>query len=176
MPQGARRPHFVVVMRSVHRRSRLSSQARTTLSFCNMRTSSHRHAPPSCRWPRVRQRFAPLIMWFPWQHDPRRFGASLSFRIMNTESWCTVECNSNQQWTRAERKHFQDAFRSSVFECCSPATRPQQGRLDWSTAHKPDDRKLPKKRPFPQKCKLPTGDSNYTIIHHVLIHTQIKQH
>lgn len=34
---------------------------------------------------------------------------------MNTESWCTVEKTSSQDWTRAQRTHYNHAFESSVF-------------------------------------------------------------
>ena len=33
---------------------------------------------------------------------------------MDTESWCTVELHSNQDWTKAERKHVSNAFASHV--------------------------------------------------------------
>eukprot|EP00794_Sanderia_malayensis_P007834 gene7834-8684_t len=35
---------------------------------------------------------------------------------MNVESWCTVERSSSQDWKRAERGHFDGAFRSSVLK------------------------------------------------------------
>lgn len=74
---------------------------------------------------------------------------------MNIESWCAVECNSNQQWTRAERKHCQNAFSSSVFDS-SEAQRHTLGRSDWSTTTNVDIKvdNIKKKRSFPQKCEL----------------------
>ena len=71
---------------------------------------------------------------------------------MNIESWCTVERNSNAEWTRVERKHHNNAFNSTVFDS-SEAERYAMGRVEWSMAEKPDNTKLRKKRHFQQKCK-----------------------
>ena len=69
---------------------------------------------------------------------------------MNIESWCTVERNRNQEWTRTERKHADSAFQSSVFD----QTEIEEGRVDWSMSFKPDRSKLAKRRHFQQKCEL----------------------
>ena len=71
---------------------------------------------------------------------------------MNTESWCQVEGNSNQKWTRSTRRHYEKALQSSVFrQLEEPAT--DKGRVDWSMAEKPQPEKLAKKKHFQQKCK-----------------------
>ena len=35
---------------------------------------------------------------------------------MNCESWCAVEWTASQDWMRAERKHYKNAFTSTVFK------------------------------------------------------------
>ena len=69
---------------------------------------------------------------------------------MDVESWCAVECTANQNYTRATRKHYNQAFKSSVFSKELPNT---EGRVDWSMADKPDNSKLSKRKHFPQKSK-----------------------
>ena len=80
---------------------------------------------------------------------------------MNIESWCQVEGNSNQKWTRSTRKHYEHALRSTVFQEEKEKSR-DDSRVDWSTANKPDQNKLAKKKHFQQKCKLP---KKYTHTH-----------
>ena len=72
---------------------------------------------------------------------------------MNTESWCQVEGSSNQQWTRATRKHYEHALKSSVFE---EKSNKLEGRMGWakeSKPGKPELHELAKRRHFEQKCK-----------------------
>jgi hypothetical protein len=73
--------------------------------------------------------------------------------MMNTESWCQVEGSSNQQWTRATRRHYEDALKSSVFE---KTAKTSEGRMGWAKETKPDKlelHELAKRRHFQQKCK-----------------------
>ena len=70
---------------------------------------------------------------------------------MNVESWCQVEGNSNQKWTRATRRHDPNGFTSTAFE--QEQGDVSKGRVDWSMANKPAQQKLAKKKHFPQKCK-----------------------
>ncbi|KXJ18442.1 Protein SPATA45-like [Exaiptasia diaphana] len=65
---------------------------------------------------------------------------------MNIESWCTVELNAKQDWTRANRKHNPDGFASSVFK--GDSNQHHDSRLDFATAV-PQQRK--EKRHFPEK-------------------------
>ena len=69
---------------------------------------------------------------------------------MNIESWCQVEGNSNQKWTRSTRKHYEQALRSTVFQ---EGVAREEGRVDWSATNKPDQDKLAKKKHFQQKCE-----------------------
>ena len=74
---------------------------------------------------------------------------------MNTESWCQVEGSSNQQWTRATRRHYEHALKSSVFE--ENTAKTSEGRMAWAKETKPDKlelHELAKRRHFKQKCKL----------------------
>lgn len=74
---------------------------------------------------------------------------------MNIESWCQVERNSNEEWTRVKRKHADNAFKSSVFDGRSANTL-SEGRMEWCSSSKPKETeldKLAKKRHFQQKCK-----------------------
>ena len=68
---------------------------------------------------------------------------------MNVESWCTVELSSNQDWTRANRKHNPNAFASTVFK--GHSIKREESRLDFGAAAKPE--KLAERRHFPQQCK-----------------------
>ena len=70
---------------------------------------------------------------------------------MNIESWCQVEGNSNQKWTRSTRKHYDHALHSTVFQ---EEVAREDSRVDWSTANKPEQDKLARKKHFQQKCKL----------------------
>lgn len=70
---------------------------------------------------------------------------------MNVESWCQVEGNCNQQWTRATRRHDPNAFTSTAFD--QEEGEVSKGRVDWSMANKPAQQKLAKRKHFPQKCK-----------------------
>ena len=70
---------------------------------------------------------------------------------MDIESWCQVEGSSNHQWTRATRRHYSHALKSTVFQQERPDM--SEGRVDWSMANKPAEQKLAKKKHFPQKCK-----------------------
>ena len=72
---------------------------------------------------------------------------------MNIESWCQVEANANQQWTRATRKHYDHALKSTVFE---EKDTKSEGRMGWAKESKPDKpelHELAKRRHFGQKCK-----------------------
>lgn len=69
---------------------------------------------------------------------------------MDIESWCAVEGNSNQQWTRANRKHYNDSNKSTVFNEVHATV---EGRVDWTMSNKPLDKKIISKRQFPQKRK-----------------------
>ena len=69
---------------------------------------------------------------------------------MNIESWCQVEGSSNQKWTRATRRHYEQSLQSSVFQ---EEVGSGEGRVDWSTAEKPQQEKLARKKHFQQKCK-----------------------
>ena len=65
---------------------------------------------------------------------------------MNIESWCRVEAKPEENWLRANRKHFPDAMKSSVFKFTLPDRFEVKGpkvTLD----------ELPKRTHFPQKCK-----------------------
>lgn len=73
---------------------------------------------------------------------------------MNIESWCQVEGNSNQQWTRSTRKHYDQALCSTVLQ---EEVVHEESRVDWSTANKPDQNKLAKKKHFQQKCEIITA-------------------
>uniref|UniRef100_A0A1X7V636 Uncharacterized protein n=1 Tax=Amphimedon queenslandica TaxID=400682 RepID=A0A1X7V636_AMPQE len=69
---------------------------------------------------------------------------------MNVESWCMVECNSNQQWTRAERKHVKDPFKSSAFNFTKESVF--EDRVASMNFSGPKDLDMYKKRKhFPQK-------------------------
>ena len=70
---------------------------------------------------------------------------------MDVESWCAVERSSNQNWTRSNRKHNKDALKSTVF---SQEISSAEDRVNWSSADKPDNEKLAKRKHFPQKSKL----------------------
>ena len=61
-----------------------------------------------------------------------------------------MEGSSNQKWTRSTRKHYDAALRSTVFE---GEVAGEESRVDWSTANKPEQTKLAKKKHFQQKCK-----------------------
>ncbi|KAL5463201.1 hypothetical protein EMCRGX_G032080 [Ephydatia muelleri] len=67
---------------------------------------------------------------------------------MDVESWCAVEGNSNQQWTRANRRHYNDSNKSTVF---NEEHSTMEGRVDWAMSNKPLDKKITTKRQFPQK-------------------------
>ena len=70
---------------------------------------------------------------------------------MDIESWCMVECNSNQQWTRAERKHVRDPFKSTVFNFSKEVAKEDR---EASKNRSPKDLDMYKKRKhFPQKCE-----------------------
>ena len=65
---------------------------------------------------------------------------------MNTESWCTVECRSSENWTRSNRKHFGKAFDSKVFK---DGPDESEGRLQF-----PKKKEVHReRRHFPEKCK-----------------------
>ena len=73
---------------------------------------------------------------------------------MNIESWCQVEGSSNQQWTRATRRHYEHALKSSVFK--ENMAKTSEGRMAWAKETKPDKlelHELAKRRHFQQKCK-----------------------
>ena len=73
---------------------------------------------------------------------------------MNTESWCQVEGSCNQQWTRATRRHYEHALKSSVFE--ENTAKTSEGRMAWAKETRPDKlelNELAKRRHFKQKCK-----------------------
>lgn len=72
---------------------------------------------------------------------------------MNIESWCQVEGNSNQQWTRATRRHNPEAFTSTAFE----QEQASKGRVVWAMANKPAQQSLARKKSFPQKCECISG-------------------
>ena len=74
--------------------------------------------------------------------------SSNSFITMNVESWCTVELNSKQDWLRANRKHNQNAFASSVFK--GDSNQHHASRLDFNSSV-PDKHK--ERRHFPDKGK-----------------------
>nr|A7RHB3.2 RecName: Full=Protein SPATA45 homolog [Nematostella vectensis] len=67
---------------------------------------------------------------------------------MNIESWCTVELNSKQDWTRADRKHDPNGFNSSVFKGAS--NQHQESSLDFATAEPEFHRE---RRHFPEKSE-----------------------
>ena len=72
---------------------------------------------------------------------------------MNIESWCSVELTPDMQWTRKERKHNKEAFKSTVFdsheeghhtvERCKGTLKPTADKLD----------NYKKRRHFSQKCE-----------------------
>lgn len=70
---------------------------------------------------------------------------------MNTESWCQVEGSSNQQWTRATRRHDPQAFHSKVFGRDGPDS--SEGRVDWEMGKRPARQKLAQRKHFPEKCE-----------------------
>jgi len=72
---------------------------------------------------------------------------------MNIESWCQVEGNSNQQWTRATRRHNPEAFTSTAFE----QEQASKGRVVWAMANKPAPQSLARKKSFHQKCECISG-------------------
>ncbi len=68
---------------------------------------------------------------------------------MNTESWCQVESSSKEKWTRTERRHDENAFKSTVFDARSESkpegrstSKPKETELD----------KLARRKHFKQKC------------------------
>lgn len=66
---------------------------------------------------------------------------------MNTESWCTVECRSSENWTRSNRKHYKKAFDSKVFK---EGAADSEGRLQF-----PQKKEVHQERKhFPEKCKF----------------------
>lgn len=86
---------------------------------------------------------------------------------MNIESWCRVEGNSDEKWTRAERKHEENAFKSSVFDTRSSSS--SEERMEWCTTTKPKEMeldKLAKRRHFKQKCEHRTL---YKVLYKTLI-------
>ena len=92
---------------------------------------------------------------------------------MNIESWCQVEGSSNQQWTRATRRHSDGAFKSSVFD--QERAGSSEGRLDWSTAKTPSQSKHAEKKHFQQSCECsPARRSVTELIHCASLQT--KQH
>lgn len=77
-----------------------------------------------------------------------------AYSKMNVESWCQVERNSNEEWTRAKRKNVENAFESSVFDE-GKVGMPSE-RTEWCTSSKPKETelsKLAKKKHFQQKCE-----------------------
>ena len=68
---------------------------------------------------------------------------------MDTESWCTVERDSSQDWTKAERKHVKNAFESHVFKQ-TVSTNESNPRLEKFDIPDP---KHKERRHFPDKCK-----------------------
>ena len=77
---------------------------------------------------------------------------------MNIESWCQVEGSSNQQWTRATRRHYEHALKSSVFE--ENTARPSEGRMAWAKETKPDKlelHELAKRRHFNKNVSRKTN-------------------
>ena len=73
----------------------------------------------------------------------------LTFEKMNIESWCAVECNSSQNWTRSDRKHCDKAFKSSVF---NGKSNHYEGRVDFQQKVESDVHT--QRRHYPEKRKL----------------------
>ncbi len=67
---------------------------------------------------------------------------------MNTESWCTVERSSSQDWKRAERGHFDGAFKSTVFKQSQAS---QEDRFS-SGQNQVQNSKHRERRHFKDKC------------------------
>ena len=75
---------------------------------------------------------------------------------MNTESWCTVESRSSENWTRSNRKHFGKAFESKVFK---EGPDDSEGRLQF-----PQKKEVHReRRHFPEKCKFVFSSKTYWI-------------
>lgn len=77
-----------------------------------------------------------------------------------------MEGNSNEKWTRAERKHEASAFKSSVFEVSQGTSSEGCDRMEWCTSSKPKQLeldKLAKKRHFKQKCETRIAHVNILI-------------
>ena len=70
---------------------------------------------------------------------------------MDTESWCAVERTSDQSYTRATRKHYEQNFKSTVFDKSVPAF---EERTDLSASNKLDTSNLPKRKTFPEKSEV----------------------
>ena len=78
------------------------------------------------------------------------------FLKMNIESWCAVECSSSQNWLRSDRKHFDKAFKSTVFN--EKSNKDYEGRVEFPNkleVHR-------EKRHFPEKRKLALFKTNCT--------------
>lgn len=90
---------------------------------------------------------------------------------MNIESWCQVEGNSNQKWTRSTRKHYDQALCSTVLQ---EEVVHEESRVDWSMANKPDQNKLAKKKHFQQKCEITSYITQFILS--LLLHTQMRLH
>ena len=73
---------------------------------------------------------------------------------MNTESWCTVESKSSENWTRSNRKHFSKAFKSKVFK---EGPGDSEGRLQFPKKKEVHH----EKRHFPEKCKFVKHDMRF---------------
>ena len=67
---------------------------------------------------------------------------------MNIESWCTVERNSKQDSLRANRRHYNHAFSSSVFKA-HDSKQHLESRLSFNST--PNTHK--ERRHFPEKCE-----------------------
>ena len=73
------------------------------------------------------------------QQDAYELGAA-------RESWCAVELQKEQDWCRAQRQHYQQQFKSSVFDSPAPES---EARCTFSVnapTHK-------ERRHFPAKCR-----------------------
>ncbi len=68
---------------------------------------------------------------------------------MNTESWCVVERTASQDWMRAERGHFEGAFKSTVLK---PSKATKEDRFSVGQVQL-QDAKHKERRHFKDKCE-----------------------